>query len=62
MKQCSPSEIAYDTNLANWGLDWLGMLRLVERWPRHGVRVDVADMSGTMTIAHRWRLANLCTP
>jgi yersiniabactin nonribosomal peptide synthetase len=54
---CRPSDIADDADLTRWGLDSLGLLRLVEKWRRYGVRIGLADMSRNLTIATWWQLA-----
>ncbi|WP_223166221.1 condensation domain-containing protein, partial [Nonomuraea sp. SYSU D8015] len=51
-----PGEIGDHDNLIRCGMDSITAMRLVGRWRRAGVRVDVAELAETPTIAHWWSL------
>ncbi|MGI5286414.1 amino acid adenylation domain-containing protein [Nonomuraea polychroma] len=54
--QRHPDEIGDHDNLIRCGMDSITAMRLAGRWRRAGVRLDVAELAETPTIAHWWSL------
>lgn len=46
-----PDAIADDTNLVHLGIDSLGVMRLVNRWRREGIRVSAGELAAEPTLA-----------
>jgi aryl carrier-like protein len=45
------SEVPLDANLNHLGVDSLGMMRLVNRWRRAGIRVSFRELAAEPTLA-----------
>jgi aryl carrier-like protein len=46
-----PGEVPLDANLNHLGVDSLGMMRLVNRWRRVGIRVSFRELAAEPTLA-----------
>jgi aryl carrier-like protein len=47
----APDSIPDDANLIHLGMDSLGMMRLVNRWRREGIRVSSRELSTEPTLS-----------
>jgi aryl carrier-like protein len=47
---CEPGAVRDDANLIHLGIDSLGVMRLVNRWRRAGIRVSARDLAAEPTL------------
>jgi aryl carrier-like protein len=52
----SASEIGYDDNLIDFGLDSIRLMSLTTRWQQAGARVQFADLAERPQLSHWWSL------
>ena len=52
----SPEAIDPDDDLMDWGLDSLRLLDLVTRWNEAGLRLDISELAGQMTLNRMWQV------
>jgi bifunctional isochorismate lyase/aryl carrier protein len=52
----SVSEIGYDDNLTDFGLDSIRLMALAARWQQAGARVQFADLAERPQLSHWWSL------
>lgn len=51
-----PSDIHYDDNLMDLGLDSMRIMTLVLRWNKAGAALEFSDMASVATLAQWWEL------
>ncbi|WP_344404712.1 phosphopantetheine-binding protein [Dactylosporangium fulvum] len=52
----SPSDVAEDANLRDLGLDSIGVIGIVSRWQRDGLRIEIAEFAAAPTLKSWWSL------
>lgn len=58
----SASEIDYDDNLVDFGLDSIRLMALTTRWQQAGARVQFAELAERPQLSHWWSLIEAARP
>ena len=53
-----PDEIGPDDDLMDWGLDSLRLLDLVTGWNEAGLKLDISELAGQMTLDRMWQVVS----
>ena len=51
-------QIGPDDDLMDWGLDSLRLLDLVTGWNEAGLKLDISELAGHMTLERMWQVVS----